>query len=333
MRARRARAGDRRGPRGGLDAVPRRRQRRHHEHRRGRRPPAAGRHRRARAALAPRRRGVRRVLPADRARDRGGSPESSAPTRSCSTRTRASSSPTAPARFSCATATRCGARTRCPGDYMPDMQQDPDFADFNLLSPELSRGFRGLRVWLPLKMHGIGPFRRNLEEKLELARRACDRAARDPGHRDRRRAAALDRRVPPGAAGRSPASELDELNRELAAAASTDAGGVYLTGTLLRGRFARPHLRPVVPHPPRPDGAGAGGHRRRRRGAPGAESLTLGFFLDLESGHSKRGTHEEMAGDSRSGGDRRSGGRAARSGHERDDPASVSRQVARARRA
>ena len=72
------------------------------------------------------------------------------------------------------------------GDYMPDMQQDPDFADFNLLSPELSRGFRGLRVWLPVKMHGIGPFRRNLEEKLELARRACDACGRSRASRSSR---------------------------------------------------------------------------------------------------------------------------------------------------
>ncbi|MDQ2979249.1 MAG: aminotransferase class I/II-fold pyridoxal phosphate-dependent enzyme, partial [Acidobacteriota bacterium] len=41
-------------------------------------------------------------------------------------------------------------------DYMPAMQDDADLSDFNLLSPELSRDWRGLRVWLPIKMHGIG---------------------------------------------------------------------------------------------------------------------------------------------------------------------------------
>ena len=66
-------------------------------------------------------------------------------------------------------------------DYMPSMQDDPDLVDFNLLSPELSRDFRGLRVWLPLSMHGIGPFRRNLEEKLALARRAADELREIPG--------------------------------------------------------------------------------------------------------------------------------------------------------
>jgi aromatic-L-amino-acid decarboxylase len=54
------------------------------------------------------------------------------------------------------------------------MQDDPDFVDFCEISPELSRDFRGLRIWLPVKMHGIAPFRRNLEEKLDLAAWAAD---------------------------------------------------------------------------------------------------------------------------------------------------------------
>ena len=56
------------------------------------------------------------------------------------------------------------------GEYMPQMQQDPEFTDICEISPELSRDFRALRLWLPIKMHGIGPFRRNLEEKLDLTR-------------------------------------------------------------------------------------------------------------------------------------------------------------------
>ncbi len=36
------------------------------------------------------------------------------------------------------------------------------------LSPELSKHFRGLRMWLPLKLFGIAPFRAALEEKLKL---------------------------------------------------------------------------------------------------------------------------------------------------------------------
>ncbi|MFO0637339.1 MAG: pyridoxal-dependent decarboxylase [Nannocystaceae bacterium] len=37
--------------------------------------------------------------------------------------------------------------------------------------PELSRDFRGLRLWLPLLLHGVGAFRAALSEKLALARR------------------------------------------------------------------------------------------------------------------------------------------------------------------
>jgi len=54
-------------------------------------------------------------------------------------------------------------------DYMPAMQDDDDLIDPCQVSPELSKPFRGLRVWLPFKMHGVGPFRRNLDEKLDLA--------------------------------------------------------------------------------------------------------------------------------------------------------------------
>ena len=51
--------------------------------------------------------------------------------------------------------------------YMPPRPVDQvDYAD---ITPELSRDFRGLRIWLPLKTLGVGPFILNLEEKLKLA--------------------------------------------------------------------------------------------------------------------------------------------------------------------
>ncbi|HEV8661207.1 MAG TPA: aminotransferase class V-fold PLP-dependent enzyme [Thermoanaerobaculia bacterium] len=53
-------------------------------------------------------------------------------------------------------------------DYLPEMQQDEELVDFCEISPELSRDFRGLRVWLPIKMFGIDVFRRQLDEKLDL---------------------------------------------------------------------------------------------------------------------------------------------------------------------
>ncbi|HUO85393.1 MAG TPA: aminotransferase class I/II-fold pyridoxal phosphate-dependent enzyme [Thermoanaerobaculia bacterium] len=54
-------------------------------------------------------------------------------------------------------------------DYMPPMQDPAELVDFCELSPELSRNFRGLRVWLPIRMMGIAPFRDALDEKLDLA--------------------------------------------------------------------------------------------------------------------------------------------------------------------
>ena len=57
---------------------------------------------------------------------------------------------------------------RVDADYLPDYQDDQNRTDFHEISPELSRDFRGLRIWLPLKIHGTEVFRENLEEKLRL---------------------------------------------------------------------------------------------------------------------------------------------------------------------
>jgi aromatic-L-amino-acid decarboxylase len=46
--------------------------------------------------------------------------------------------------------------------------EPPSPADYG---PELSRGYRGLRLWLPLVLHGVGAFRRALTEKLQLTER------------------------------------------------------------------------------------------------------------------------------------------------------------------
>lgn len=48
-----------------------------------------------------------------------------------------------------------------------------DIEDIMNLSPELTRDFRGLRMWLPLKMLGVEAFRAQIEEKMELARHAA----------------------------------------------------------------------------------------------------------------------------------------------------------------
>ena len=54
-------------------------------------------------------------------------------------------------------------------DYLPNLHQGNEEISPASLSPELSVHFRGLRMWLPLKLFGIKPFQSALEEKLLLA--------------------------------------------------------------------------------------------------------------------------------------------------------------------
>ena len=53
-------------------------------------------------------------------------------------------------------------------NYMQDGAQEEMLKSPANVSPELTKHFRGLRVWLPLQMHGIEPFIACLEEKLLL---------------------------------------------------------------------------------------------------------------------------------------------------------------------
>lgn len=72
-----------------------------------------------------------------------------------------------------------GTGTSSP--YLQDVDDSPGaslptFAD---LGPDLTREFRGLRLWLPLHLHGIGAFRAALDEKLDLAEHAYRHLAAD----------------------------------------------------------------------------------------------------------------------------------------------------------
>jgi len=59
---------------------------------------------------------------------------------------------------------------RYSANYMQDARDVNEEASPADLSPELTKHFRGLRLWLPLKLHGLSPFRACLEEKLALAK-------------------------------------------------------------------------------------------------------------------------------------------------------------------
>jgi len=100
------------------------------------------------------------------------------------------------------------------------------------LSPELTRPFRALRLWLPLKLAGVAPFRAALEEKLLLARHFHERMRLEDGFEV------------------GPAPDLsivtfrylprrgdpDAFNRKLIGAVQRD-GRVFLSSTKIDGRF------------------------------------------------------------------------------------------------
>jgi len=121
-------------------------------------------------------------------------------------------------------------------DYMPAMQHDPDFVDFCDISPELSRDFRGLRAWLPIKLFGMDAFRDCLDEKLDLARWAADRLREIPGMTivcEPRLSLTAFRLEPAGMAE----DELDALNRAILERVN-GRQNVYLTATRVAGRFS-----------------------------------------------------------------------------------------------
>jgi aromatic-L-amino-acid/L-tryptophan decarboxylase len=120
--------------------------------------------------------------------------------------------------------------------YMPGMQDDPDSVDFCEISPELSRNFRGLEVWLAVELCGLAAFRTALDEKLDLAREAADavRAIPDMTIVAEPELSLFAFRLEPTGAS---VEEANRLNRELMAHVNARKR-VLLTGTLLGDVFA-----------------------------------------------------------------------------------------------
>lgn len=120
--------------------------------------------------------------------------------------------------------------------YMPGMQDDPDSVDFCEISPELSRNFRGLGVWLALKLCGLAAFRASLDEKLDLAREAVEAVREIPGMTivaEPQLSLFAFRLTVPGASR----AEMNRLNRDLMDRVNARQR-VLLTGTLLGEDFA-----------------------------------------------------------------------------------------------
>lgn len=122
-----------------------------------------------------------------------------------------------------------------PAAYMPTPSSLPELVDFHAVSPELSRAFRGLRVWLPIKMHGIEAFRRALDEKLDLAhwvwRELCSMDELEVIAEPLLSIVAFRLRLP-----HLDLEQANRKNRELLECINRRRR-VYMTGTLLGGRF------------------------------------------------------------------------------------------------
>lgn len=100
------------------------------------------------------------------------------------------------------------------------------------LSPELTRPSRALRLWLPLKLAGVAPFRAALEEKLLLARYFHEKLLREdrfevgpPPDLSIVTFRYLPRR-----------GDADTFNRKLVDAVRRD-GRLFISSTMINGRF------------------------------------------------------------------------------------------------
>ena len=120
-------------------------------------------------------------------------------------------------------------------EYMPEMREEPDLIDFCELSPELSRDFRGLRIWLPFKLVGAKAFRDALDEKLDLTQWAAEQLRSIEGieitAEPQLSLVAFRLRLD----GMS-MDETNRVNRELLEEINR-RGRVYMTGTSVRGHF------------------------------------------------------------------------------------------------
>lgn len=114
--------------------------------------------------------------------------------------------------------------------YMQDAEEGGGEVDSPAeLSPELSKHFRGLRLWLPLMVHGVAPFRAALREKLWLARHFHERVGAlgfETGP-DPELSVSIFRWMPEG-------RDANAFNRSLVEALHED-GRVFLSSTTLDG--------------------------------------------------------------------------------------------------
>ncbi len=118
--------------------------------------------------------------------------------------------------------------------YLQDTHLERDELSPADLSPELTRHFRGLRLWLPLLVHGIAPFRASLEEKLlltEWLRTELGRLGWETGP-EPDLSIITYRWAPAGASS----EELDRINARVVDLVRRD-GRVFVSSTTIDGRY------------------------------------------------------------------------------------------------
>ena len=116
--------------------------------------------------------------------------------------------------------------------YLQDVAAAAGQTNFTDLSPELSRDARGLRVWLPLVVHGVSRFRSELAEKLELTKHAAGRLAAEPLFRlvDRPQLSVV------AFVARPPSGDPDAFGEEVLRRVNARRR-VFLSSTRLDGRY------------------------------------------------------------------------------------------------
>jgi aromatic-L-amino-acid/L-tryptophan decarboxylase len=143
------------------------------------------------------------------------------------------------------------ARThRYTGAYMQDALHEPSEVSPADVSPELTKHFRALRMWLPLVLLGTKPFRAALEEKLLLARYFHTEIS---GHGfevgpEPDLSVVTYRWAPAGVS----LDEANRTNQQIIDGVRRD-GRIFLSSTMLDGRFTlrlavlgfRTHLRTI----------------------------------------------------------------------------------------
>lgn len=117
-------------------------------------------------------------------------------------------------------------------DYMQDQFTPEGETNFTDYSPELSRSFRGLKVWLPLKLYGVQAFRENLTEKLRLAQWLYHRFLEEPGFE----CLAVPDLSVVVFRYRPKRGNVGEFNRRMLKHIN-DSGNLFLSSTLLNGEF------------------------------------------------------------------------------------------------